>query len=65
MARIEKEASRNLGDPSQSWRKLSMQTERTIHRDAEAAMEVRLADSTRSVEKPRTRGSDETKLGLR
>lgn len=65
MARMEKEASRNLGDPSWSWRKLSMQTERTIHRDADAAVEVGLAGSTRSVGKLRTWGSGGAKLGLR
>jgi len=62
---MEKEALRNLGDPSWSWRKPSMQTERTIHRDADAAVEVGPAGSTRSVGKPRTWGSGVAKPGLR
>ena len=62
---MEKEASRNLGDPLWSWRKLSMQTERTNHRDANAAVEVGLTDSTRSMGKPCTGGSGGAKLGLR
>lgn len=42
----------------------SMQTERTIHRDADAAMEVGPADSTPSLGKPDTWGSGRAKLGL-
>ena len=43
----------------------SMLTERTIHRKAEAAMEVGPTDSTLSMGKPCTRGSGWAKLGLR
>lgn len=53
----EKEASRNLGDPPWSSYKWSTPTERTIHRKADAAVEVGPADSTRSVGKPYTWGS--------
>lgn len=42
-----------------------MQTERTIHRDADAAVEVGPTGSTRSAGKPRTWGSGGAELGLR
>ena len=54
---MEMEASRNLGDPPRSLCKQSTSTERTIHRETEAVVEVGLADSTQSVGKPHTRGS--------
>lgn len=43
----------------------SMQTERTIHRNAEAIVGVGFAGSTQSVGKPHTRGSGGAELGLR
>ena len=48
---------RNLGDPSRSWRVPSMPTERTIHRKADAAVEVGSLGSTPSAGKPRAWGS--------
>jgi hypothetical protein len=59
------EILRNLGDPLRSWGNLSMQTERIIHRNADALMEVGLADSTLNVGKPHTWGSGRAKLELR
>ncbi len=41
-----------------------MQTERTIHRNAEVLVEVGLADSTPSLGKPSTWGSGRAKEGL-
>jgi hypothetical protein len=48
---------RNLGDPSRSWRVPSLPTERTIHRNADAAVEVGSLGSTPSAGKPRAWGS--------
>src|SRR5258708_29425908 len=56
----EMEASWHLGDPPLSWSGgsgPSMSTEWTNLRETEATVEVGLADSTRSVGKPRTWGS--------
>ena len=55
---MEKEASRNLGDPSRSsGDDPEYAGLRHIQRKADAAMEVGFADSTRSAGKPRTWGS--------
>jgi hypothetical protein len=62
---VAREEARNLGDPLRSCGNASMQTERTIHRNAEALMGVGLAGSTLSVGKPHAWGSGEAKEGLR